>query len=239
MELTELKHRPGTSDEKAFDEVYVKKGYERRDFKIEEGEHWLDMGAHIGTFLIFALERGAFVESFEPDPEHFVYLKANTAKFVKANFRIYNFGLSDREGKFPFYRNTAKGNHWRNTFIRPWRNGTETICEVKNYRDFMKENVCIKMDIEGSEASVLEDLVASGLITKVKKLTVDWSFDMITRTERFLNVVAGIDEHMKRLAPTDRYLEKLGEHTEYPKSWFPPATKVTYVRKKEVAESHT
>jgi len=222
--------RENTSDTKAIEEVLVKKGYERKDFRISSGESWLDMGGHIGTFSIFAAEKGARVKAFEPDREHFSYLEKNTEGY-RSLVEINNFGLSNENKEANYYRNSKKGNTWRNSFLKKWRGGETIRCQLRNYRDFISDDICVKMDIEGSELIILQDMLETGLIKKVKKMVVEWSFDINKEVPVFLDIVKRLDFYMKRLTPTDHYLNRLQPHKEYPKSWFPPAAKLFFIRK--------
>ena len=54
-------HREGYSDMKTFEEVIGRRVYEKRGMKIESGENWMDAGANVGAFSLFAAARGASV----------------------------------------------------------------------------------------------------------------------------------------------------------------------------------
>jgi tRNA/tmRNA/rRNA uracil-C5-methylase (TrmA/RlmC/RlmD family) len=109
--------RPNTSDEKAYKEI-VGKGYERRDFKPEPGEKWLDIGGHIGSFSYHYSKQGVDIIAFEPSLESFEILKQN-APDVEA----HNIGLGDKDEELTLYINSANGNHWRNSTMKKWARG--------------------------------------------------------------------------------------------------------------------
>lgn len=74
----------------------------------------IDAGANIGMFTLYMIERLAGrrpkVFAFEPIPTTFAALAANIrARYVEANVRLFNYGLSDRSGtaSFFFYPNLA------------------------------------------------------------------------------------------------------------------------------------
>src|SRR5271166_6051879 len=59
--------RPNTSDEKAILEVWKKNSYQRKEFQIEKGEKWIDLGSNIGAFSVYAGLRGCSVAAYEAD----------------------------------------------------------------------------------------------------------------------------------------------------------------------------
>src|SRR5207344_2312360 len=85
-------YRPGTSDENALIEVINKKAYRRGSvkFDVERGERWLDLGANIGAFALYARSKGATVECYEPMPDCFAILKKNVPKARLHNSAVTN-----------------------------------------------------------------------------------------------------------------------------------------------------
>lgn len=53
--------------------------YDAMGFRARRGERVVDIGANVGFFAMLAARRGAMVEAYEPHPETFRYLQANTA----------------------------------------------------------------------------------------------------------------------------------------------------------------
>ena len=87
------------------DQVYLKHGIELRD-----GDCVLDIGANIGMFTLFVLERckDARVYSFEPSPYAFAALETNAALYGQ-KAKAYCCGVSDadRQAEFTFYRHSS------------------------------------------------------------------------------------------------------------------------------------
>ena len=65
-----LKARPNTSDTGVISEIYDLKEY-TRDFKINPKDTIVDIGAHIGSFSVYAAKKARKVISYEPSPENF------------------------------------------------------------------------------------------------------------------------------------------------------------------------
>jgi len=184
--------RPETSDFKAIKEVIIKNSYETRDFKILPNEKWLDFGAHIGAFTILALSKGAKVIAFEPSPDAVAILKDNLA-LNNLTCNIFEVAvIAGTACQMPFYINSVYGNTWRNSVVKKYTRGQETIVQAINYRDWLEDNICIKMDIEGSEFSILEDFPED---IKIKKLVFEASFDIEPDLKRFWAII----EKLKRI----------------------------------------
>lgn len=71
--------RPGTSDLNVLKEVLEQRAYRsvKHQFDVDKGEHWLDLGANIGAFTIYCLDKGASVTAFEPNKNNFTLLFQN------------------------------------------------------------------------------------------------------------------------------------------------------------------
>ncbi len=90
-----------------YDEIFVDGVYTRQGgVEIRKGGVVLDVGANIGVFTLFAAAQAPDVEihAFEPVPQIFEALKANTAH-LGPRVHLYNVGLGDapRDVEFLFY----------------------------------------------------------------------------------------------------------------------------------------
>jgi hypothetical protein len=121
--------RPNTMDEKLFEEAMT---YKTKECVVEEGDVVLDLGAHIGSFSMWALSLGANrVVSVEPNPDHVKYLKENA------------------------YLNT-----WEEKVKIVEKFVTGVPSEEKNFvtfTDLLGEDITmVKMNIEGAEHEILD-----------------------------------------------------------------------------------
>lgn len=208
--------RPGSSDEKAFREVIENKSYERRDFQIEAGERWLDLGGNVGAFAVLAASRGAEVISFEPDPTNVLLMRQNLAlNGLKAEVRPKAIVHDDR--KAVTLNLWPQGQSWRNSIVRNKR-GTQPITVMcENFFKVVQNNDCVKMDIEGAEIALLENWPPG---FAVRKLVFEYSFDVdpsVARLRAILDRLRPAFHHLKYSSQVDRI-----------DSWnfFPPATMV-------------
>lgn len=95
-----------TEAEHFYQDIFEKRIYLRHGVELSDGACIFDVGANIGSFLLFAHQehRDAQVYSFEPAPPLFEKLRLNAA-LNRVRARLFNVGISDREGTadFTFY----------------------------------------------------------------------------------------------------------------------------------------
>jgi FkbM family methyltransferase len=213
--------RPDTSDEKAVREVVERKGYARRDFLPGPGERWLDIGCNVGAFAIWAASWGATVEAYEPDPDSCEQARHNVAlNGMERYVTVHEAALvpGKEAGTMTLHRNTAKGNVWRNSLYKPWRGGSEVEVQCIPVSDVWDQAMHIKLDAEGAEMPILEQMMDSLPV----RLVFEWSFDIDPSIKRFDSVIAGLQEKYDRV----RYGKIAPGHDEWPGEWFPPCRTV-------------
>jgi FkbM family methyltransferase len=167
-------------------------------------EHFFDVGANIGqTFDKFLLKTNDYddckVWCFEPSPRSIGAL-VETVKRVTSwpqkdvhrfQVAICPFGLWDKDGTFSFYeksdaldiygRENGEGDSFVKTFLKN-NNAPYQICaSTVSAADFINKNIpagdriTIKIDCEGGEYGILENLLARPeALCKIKKFIVEW-----------------------------------------------------------------
>ena len=95
-----------TETEFVYKEVFVDKVYLRHGIMLKPGDCVFDVGANIGMFCVFLQEhfKGVKVHAFEPSPEIFSVLRANTSKYDD-QVVAHQVGVSNqsRKATFTFY----------------------------------------------------------------------------------------------------------------------------------------
>lgn len=206
--------RAGTSDEKAVNEVVGRKTYIKKNFTIEDGEHWMDFGGNIGAFTILAISMGAKVDVFECDPMSCKIIEQNL-KLNRMNANIHQKALALKKG-FADLSLSKTGQFWRNSVVKNWGGGFIRV-ETVDFRDFINPGVCVKMDIEGAEMDILEAWPG-----KTKKLVFEWSFDIDNDIDRY-RLAVGKMRSMYETVKADSINEK---YKVWQKSWFPACKNV-------------
>lgn len=141
------------SDMDSINEVLVGECYKCPGFAVEQGEHWLDLGANIGAFALYCQDKGGTTVCYEPDLENFQLLKMNCPDAFCVNKAV----TSSKELLLKFYGSKKPDNHWRNTQFP-----TDEYQEVGSFSNLWAGELVknkfsgVKMDIEGSEGPIID-----------------------------------------------------------------------------------
>ena len=207
--------REGTSDEKTFNEVIVNNTYQKKDFKIKKGEHWIDLGGNVGAFAVLALSKGATVDIYEPDPF--------SCKMIEKNLKVNDYDaniyqkavVANDKKKMTMYVGNNM-NVWRNSLYKNWGNEKFTI-DCVHYENVITKDSIVKMDIEGAEMAILESMKEFP-----KKMVYEWSFDIDPSLTRYRQILKKMKKRYKSIRGTEFNLD----FVEWQKSWFPPCANV-------------
>ena len=221
--------RPHTKDARILEEVVHKQCYRhtRVPFGVEPKERWLDLGAHIGAFACHCCKYGGSVYCFEPDKENYTILRKNLVRMNRALCRfqgrceqaVYSCfpdpqlplltPTSRREGEIP---NTKYS-------IFPMKS-YQPLGQVTNYQ-FSPETTegfqGIKMDIEGAEHGILDNLLDSPPSTDIQKMVIEYHFTKDRSMQHFKRRMDNLREYFTtvRYPPhLDRFLAE--GKAEYP-----------------------
>lgn len=157
-----------------FKEIFISKDYffesETKSPKI------IDCGANIGMSVLYFkfIFPNCNITAFEPNPRAFYLLKKNIEQNNLKNVVIYNLALSDVKGEIDFFTGSDDQILLASTIKE--RGGIHEIkIETELLSNFITESVdLIKMDIEGSEKKVIEDLVLTQKISVSKLYIIEY-----------------------------------------------------------------
>jgi len=122
-------------------------------FGIEKGEHWLDLGAHIGCFSKKAEYYGATVEAVEPNPKNYELLRHN----ISGDCYPVAVGV---ETKMVGFKPGSK--HYFGQIVPQALEHGLDIVQI-DLRELISPDCCLKMDIEGSEIAILDTVDFTGV----------------------------------------------------------------------------
>jgi FkbM family methyltransferase len=140
---------------------------------------FLDVGANTGQSLMAALDRDFDrIVCFEPAPICWPFLE----KLANKRVRIERFGLWNKDEQQTLYEPGAKGaGMWvKDKRLLTEKPITHQICAFRRASDWFKANikagetVWLKMNCEGAECDIVDDLLDSGEFEKVTYAMVDF-----------------------------------------------------------------
>ena len=115
---------------------------------------------------------------------------------------LFNKGVSLNNKVVKLYLCNTEYNNYRHSIIehKITSNRKNTVdVECVALKDILHRNPdidCIKMDIEGAEIELIEN-VDLWITPNIKKLVFEWSFDFNTSTTFFLKCMKGLEKHFK------------------------------------------
>ncbi len=139
----------------------------------------LDCGANIGLATLFLkrLYPQARIHSFEADPTTCGVLRSNVEQNHLEGVTISNILLSNHDGVEKFYvsSGTAGSLMMSATASRFATDGQEITVNAGRLSDYVNGPVdLLKLDVEGSEFCVIRDLVASGKISHITRMVIEY-----------------------------------------------------------------
>lgn len=159
--------------------------------ELAPGDIAVDCGANVGTITAEFAKRGAVVHAFEPDPAAFSELKQKFGE--SSNVCLHQAAVSAAAGRMRLYfRNERAADavlYSVGSTLFPEKTDVrkDDYCEVEVRRlaDFIRgfERIRIlKVDIEGAECDVLEDLLNEQLLDRIDLVLVETHEEWIPET---------------------------------------------------------
>lgn len=163
-----------------YQEIFLK-----RDYAMELGTKTptiVDCGSNIGTSIAFfkRMYPKARVIGFEPHPKLFPVLRGNMDRNGMADVELHNCALGKENGTTSFFVNANPG--YLRSSIRSDRGGEIQItCKLERLSDHLRALDVVdlvKIDVEGAEHFIVDDLVTSGLIAKPRHYVLEYHLNI-------------------------------------------------------------
>jgi len=171
-------------------EIFVKLAYWFRAARADPLV--VDGGSNIGMSVLFfkALYPGARVLAFEPAERAHRVLVRNVERNRLGGVEVHRAALGRDDGEVAFYEDEADPATFRMSTREGRIQGSASTVRQRRLSEFLSEDVdLLKLDVEGAEEDVLEELVSSGAIRSVDQLLVEYHHHLDPSTDflgRFL-----------------------------------------------------
>ena len=168
------------SARQTIDEILNERPYEFSSNKAQP--FIIDAGSNIGIATLFFKERApqAKILCFEPDPNAFKWLQKNIASNKLNGVTLVNAAVSGQEGEINFFGQISVKNPDArgNSIFEAWGhqrkvNNTIKVKAVKLSSYIHEEVDFLKIDIEGAEQQVLEDLETEKKLSFIKEMAIE------------------------------------------------------------------
>jgi FkbM family methyltransferase len=162
---------PGLDVNLLFQEIFVRQKYFFR--AISKNPRIIDCGSHIGMSILYfkTIYPQAEVLGFEPAPATFRFLQANVERNHLDHVVLVNKAVSNMEGILKFY-----GDDSLRSSLYQERGGSEVVeVEATRLSKYIDRPVdLIKIDVEGAEGLVLDDLAKADKLKMVGQMIIEY-----------------------------------------------------------------
>jgi FkbM family methyltransferase len=161
----------------------------------------LDAGSNIGMSILFFkhIYRQCRIIGFEPDPRTFEILQGNVLRNHWENVEVFNKALHATDGEIDFYTDANRAGSGRASALKERFSASagqavrcQAVKAVPLSRFVVKEVDLLKMDIEGSEGEVIQELSDANKLRSIKQILVEYHHHLKPdedRLSQFLRVL--------------------------------------------------
>jgi FkbM family methyltransferase len=188
-------------------EMYAWRRYLRPD------DLFVDVGANIGIYTIFALDLGARVIACEPDPHNFLRLQEHVA-LNGYDAELLNVAVADEPGTVRL----TQGLDSYNYLVRDGGAGIDVPATTLDEIIGDRRVAGVKIDVEGAERLVLQGAARALAEQRIELVQVEWSTDLTERTlggtrHELAEIFSGAGYHAHR-PDTSGVLHHVGDDPE-------------------------
>ena len=139
--------------------------------QLSAGDLFLDVGANIGLYSLWAADHGAEVWAFEPDQEARTRLQENF-DLSGMEIRVHDCALGAERGEVTFSSGLGTGNRLMSPGVE-----TSTTVEMRTLDECLSGRFAkgVKVDVEGAEKLVLAGASQALAEQRIETLQLEWN----------------------------------------------------------------
>lgn len=138
---------------------------------LTDGDHFLDVGANVGAYSLWAAQLGATVTAVEPHPVTAAALRRNI-ELNPFSIEVRQAALADRCGTMRLTESLGAGNH---LLTGEADDGIEVPVSTLDELIGDRPRVFVKMDVEGSEWLVLRGGIRALRERRIVAMQLEWN----------------------------------------------------------------
>jgi FkbM family methyltransferase len=202
-----------------FDELFVMREYDVMD---EPEPHIIDCGSNIGMSVLFFKRMFPLcsVLCFEPNPAVFRCLEQNVANNRLDRVELIEAAVALDVGSATLYSaDSIEGGDLEVSLVSTMQRAvplTESAVRCVRLSDHIDRPVhLLKLDIQGAEGEVVEELASSGKLGLVQRIIIEYHDDQITESNRLGRLLKRLEDagfrfviHSVQPPPYARYAGK-------------------------------
>ena len=172
-----MKIRVKSTDLMQLTTIWLIREYEVPGFEIKENDTVIDVGGHIGLFMLFCEQfcRKGKIYCFEPALDNYRILLDNVKLNNLENVFSFNTAVSKQDGNIPLYLNDDASGH--SVFLKSSNSiqvESMTLQKIFDLNNIKKCNL-LKLDCEGSEYEIINSLPDS-YFSMIDKMIIEYHF---------------------------------------------------------------
>lgn len=158
-----------------FNEIFINHDY--CFFTENSSPFIIDCGSNIGMSVLYfkVMYPDSSIIAFEPDEDAYACLKHNVTENELKNVDIYKKAVSMTDGEIEFYYDDENPGSLFMSSIQDRLPKQKRVVEATRLSTFIDKDVeLLKIDVEGAEFAVIEELIQSGKISYIKQIIMEY-----------------------------------------------------------------
>ena len=158
----------------------------------------IDCGTNIGVSILYfkKLYPQARIVGFEPFAQAFNVLKSNVEVNNLQNVTVHNLGLTGQDGERALFHDPANGGGLRTSFLEQRARGASTVVTTTVLSKYIDQPVdFLKMDIEGSELPVIEELAQTRKLSLVNEMVIEYHHHITKDADCLARMLSILEEN--------------------------------------------
>ena len=178
-----------------FEEIFMRQDYHFVSDKLNP--FIIDCGSNIGMSVIYfkVLYPYAEILAFEPGDVAFRYLTENVRDNRLTNVALYNKALLDREGEVPFYYDAERPTSLTMSTVKRRMPRARKTVQAGLLSTYVEREVdFLKMDVEGAEYLVIEELMKKGRLKYIRQMVIEYHHHIIRDEDVFSQMIRILED---------------------------------------------